>query len=372
MRLTSTCRPPSSPLRPDRGRMQHEFGHSRLPRRRGPMEAPAAGDFSGFHGRGQDAPALLGAQSHRLAAHKSGQAERRAPRFGPARAKRQIEVILTQNVDRLHQAAGSARVIDLHGRIDLVRCMNCGRRSPRDEFQDELGQLNAGWLDLDASPGPGRRRRPGTSGLFFLRHAALPGLRRRAQAGRRVFRRERSPRADRSASRHLDEADAMLIVGSSLMVFSGFRFAQQAAASGKPLAAVNLGRTRADGLLALKTEQACEGPRFPVVTAGPRKRRSELECKPARVVTGPRRPGERMPDAPDLCRDCPHLPCRRRRRAAAGAWPRGHSPLFGLRDHGPAQDELTATPDPSLKSDAILHRLGVRCAGHEAPVRARY
>ena len=50
----------------------------------------------------------------------------------------------------------------------------------------------------------------------------------------------------------------MLVVGSSLMVYSGFRFAQMAAYAGKPIAAVNLGRTRADGLLALKVEQAGE------------------------------------------------------------------------------------------------------------------
>src|ERR1700728_1333111 len=55
------------------------------------------------------------------------------------------ELLLTQNVDRLHQAAGSTQVIDLHGRIDLVRCMDCERRSPRDELQDELGQLNSDW-----------------------------------------------------------------------------------------------------------------------------------------------------------------------------------------------------------------------------------
>ena len=74
-----------------------------------------------------------------------------------------------------------------------------------------------------------------------------------------VFFGENVPRdrVDR-ASRHLDEADAMLIVGSSLMVYSGFRFAQRAAALGKPIAAVNLGRTRADALLTLKAEQPCE------------------------------------------------------------------------------------------------------------------
>ena len=61
-----------------------------------------------------------------------------------------------------------------------------------------------------------------------------------------------------AAFRHLDEADAMLVVGSSLMVYSGFRFVERAASLGKPVAAVNLGRTRADGLLTLKAEQACE------------------------------------------------------------------------------------------------------------------
>jgi NAD-dependent SIR2 family protein deacetylase len=55
----------------------------------------------------------------------------------------------------------------------------------------------------------------------------------------------------------LDEADAMLVVGSSLMVYSGYRFARAAASAGKPIAAINLGRTRADDLLSLKVEQPC-------------------------------------------------------------------------------------------------------------------
>ena len=61
-----------------------------------------------------------------------------------------------------------------------------------------------------------------------------------------------------TAAKHLQQADAMLIVGSSLMVYSGFRFVQMAARLGIPIAAVNLGRTRADELLALKVEQPCE------------------------------------------------------------------------------------------------------------------
>src|ERR1700691_6067897 len=70
-------------------------------------------------------------------------------------ARGRSELLLTQNVDRLHQAAGSERVIDLHGRIDLGRRLDCESRSPRVELQDALGQLNPDWLDLDATEAPG-------------------------------------------------------------------------------------------------------------------------------------------------------------------------------------------------------------------------
>jgi NAD-dependent SIR2 family protein deacetylase len=169
-----------------------------------------------------------------------------------------VELILTQNVDRLHQAAGSMRVIDLHGRIDLVRCVDCELRSSRDELQDELGRLNAGWLDLDATEAPdGDADLEGADFSSFV----VPSCRRCGGVLKPdvVLFGENVPR-DRveAAARSLDEADAMLIVGSSLMVYSGFRFVQRAASAGKPVAAVNLGRTRADGLLSLKSEQACE------------------------------------------------------------------------------------------------------------------
>jgi NAD-dependent SIR2 family protein deacetylase len=169
-----------------------------------------------------------------------------------------IELLLTQNVDRLHQAAGNARVIDLHGRIDLVRCMDCERRSPREELQDELSRLNADWLDLDAGQAPdGDADLEGANFSSFV----APSCKRCGGVLKPdvVFFGENVPR-DRvdAAFRHLEEADAMLIIGSSLMVYSGFRFVERAASLGKPAAAVNLGRTRADGLLTLKAEQACE------------------------------------------------------------------------------------------------------------------
>ena len=169
-----------------------------------------------------------------------------------------IELLLTQNVDRLHQAAGSARVIDLHGRIDLVRCMDCEQRSPREAFQDELGRLNPGWLGLNATDAP-----DGDADLESADFSsfAVPSCRacRGVLKPDVVFFGESVPR-DRAdaAQRHLMRADAMLIVGSSLMVYSGFRFVERAAGLGKPVAAVNLGRTRADALLTVKAEEACE------------------------------------------------------------------------------------------------------------------
>ena len=168
------------------------------------------------------------------------------------------ELLLTQNVDRLHQAAGSASVIDLHGRLDLVRCMGCGRRTSRDELQDDLGRLNAGWLALDAADAPdGDADLDGTDFSSFK----VPACRRCSGVLKPdvVFFGENVPR-DRvdAALRHLDEADALLTVGSSLMVYSGYRFVERAAGAGKPVAAVNLGRTRADALLTLKVEEPCE------------------------------------------------------------------------------------------------------------------
>ena len=168
------------------------------------------------------------------------------------------EILLTQNVDRLHQAAGSARVIDLHGRLDLVRCMGCERRMSREELQDELSRLNPGWLGLEATDAP-----DGDADLESADFSsfAVPSCRVCGGVLKPdvVFFGENVPR-DRldAAQRHLMRADAMLIVGSSLMVYSGFRFVERAVRAGKPVAAVNLGRTRADELLTLKREQGCE------------------------------------------------------------------------------------------------------------------
>ncbi|MCA1411994.1 NAD-dependent protein deacetylase [Bradyrhizobium sp. NBAIM20] len=167
-------------------------------------------------------------------------------------------MLLTQNVDRLHQSAGHRQVIDLHGRLDLVRCMGCGAKTPREEFQHALGRANAAWLTLDAADAP-----DGDADLEHEDFSSFEVPPCEACGGILkpdvVFFGENVPReVVATAQDHLAEADAMLIVGSSLMVYSGFRFVQAAARRNIPIAAVNLGRTRADDLLTLKVEERCE------------------------------------------------------------------------------------------------------------------
>lgn len=168
-----------------------------------------------------------------------------------------LELLLTQNVDGLHQQAGNRKVVDLHGRLDTVRCMGCEQRSPRHALQQALLALNPKWMELDASHAPDGDA--DLDGHDFSTFAVPPcphcgGILKPDV----VFFGENVPR-DRvtTAMQALEAADAMLVVGSSLMVFSGYRFAHAAAKAGKPIAVVNLGRTRADPLVSLKVQQPC-------------------------------------------------------------------------------------------------------------------
>lgn len=169
-----------------------------------------------------------------------------------------VELLVTQNVDRLHQAAGSRRVIDLHGRLDQVRCMGCERRSSREELQERLVAANPDWAEII----PARQAPDGDADLEQLDFTGfeVPGC--LACGGLLkpdvVFFGESVPPARVTmAMSALARADAMLVAGSSLMVYSGYRFVQAAAARAMPIACVNLGRTRADELLTLKLSVPC-------------------------------------------------------------------------------------------------------------------
>ena len=135
--------------------------------------------------------------------------------------------------------------------------MGCGQRTAREELQNELVRLNARWLDLTPPLRPTEMQSlmPTTSTFDVPACRHCEGVLKPDV----VFFGENVPRnfVDTAAA-HLKEADGMLIVGSSLMVYSGFRFVLMASRAGLPIAAVNLGRTRADDISTLKVEEACE------------------------------------------------------------------------------------------------------------------
>jgi NAD-dependent SIR2 family protein deacetylase len=168
-----------------------------------------------------------------------------------------VSGIITQNVDGLHQVAGSRRVVELHGKLAAVRCLGCGGLIARDAFQARLMALNAPWaarLDTDAEQAPdGDAELPAEAVESFVVPACegcggvlKPDV---------VFFGENVPAAwVDEAWRLFGESDVLLVVGSSLTVYSGRRFIYRASEQGMPIAIVNIGPTRADEVAAVKVE----------------------------------------------------------------------------------------------------------------------
>lgn len=165
------------------------------------------------------------------------------------------KMLVTQNVDGLHQAAGSGRVVDLHGRIDRVVCLSCGEKTPREALQTRLVASNPHWLsrfasDATTTPDGDAALPPGAADEFVVHdcercHGMLkPDV---------VFFGET---VAAETVLHIKDviagARALLVVGSSLMVFSGFRFVRHASAHGIPILVVNRGKSRADELATLR------------------------------------------------------------------------------------------------------------------------
>ncbi|TFW35376.1 NAD-dependent protein deacetylase [Massilia horti] len=166
--------------------------------------------------------------------------------------------VLTQNVDGLHQQAGSRDVIELHGNIHTVVCLVCHSRFARADVQTQLLDANPQLAGALATPLPDgdARLEPEALEQFRLPCCAHCGG---ALAPDVVFFGDGIPPARSAQAQALMEAaDALLVVGSSLIVYSGYRFCRMATETGKPIAALNLGRTRADHLINLKIEQSVE------------------------------------------------------------------------------------------------------------------
>jgi NAD-dependent SIR2 family protein deacetylase len=164
--------------------------------------------------------------------------------------------LITQNVDGLHGRAGSASVIELHGRLADVVCMECGARHPRAQMQTMLEAANVALAGAGAAVAPdGDADLEADFSAFEVPGCPACGGLIKPDV---VFYGDSVPRPRATAaSAAIANADAVLVVGSSLMVRSGFRLCEAAHAAGTPLAAINVGHTRADPLLGLKVEMDC-------------------------------------------------------------------------------------------------------------------
>ena len=162
--------------------------------------------------------------------------------------------IITQNVDGLHHQAGSQNVVELHGALRRVRCLSCGTVTSRDDVQAEILRLNPGHPtasgalrpDGDAVLAPEDIAGFAVPDCSFCNGILMPDV---------VFFGGSVPKPTVAAAWDLyARGDALLVVGSSLAVYSGFRFVVRAEKEGKPAALLTLGATRADSRVTLKVE----------------------------------------------------------------------------------------------------------------------
>lgn len=191
-------------------------------------------------------PSIYDAQPNR-----SHQALARLESFGL------VELLVTQNVDNLHQAAGQQAVVDLHGNLHKVVCLQCGSKTTRTEQQERLAEQNPLLKSLQAEVRP-----DGDAALpdDYFEQVALPAC---LVCGGVlmpdvVFFGGAVPvgRVDACLSA-LEKADALLVVGSSLKVYSGYRFCVRAKEWGKPIILLNPGNTRADEIAQLHIRADC-------------------------------------------------------------------------------------------------------------------
>ena len=165
-----------------------------------------------------------------------------------------ITGLVTQNVDGLHQAAGSKRVLELHGSLAAVRCLGCGAVSSRRQLQAKLRELNPQLgrraAPLELAPDGDAELQGELEATFEVPPCRLCGGVLKPDV---VFFGENVPKHRvLRAYELLEEADALVAVGTSLTVFSGYRFVVQAVKAAKPVVIINDGVTRGDGDAVLK------------------------------------------------------------------------------------------------------------------------
>lgn len=188
--------------------------------------------------------------------------------------------VITQNVDLLHTKAGSRVVINLHGTYAQVICLGCGLTMSRAALAEELHARNPGFAER-AEPVGGIGVAPDADALVSdpasiaaFRYLDCPRCTGILKPDIVYFGENVAKEVVQQAYSLVDAADALLVAGSSLTVFSGYRFVRHAAARGMPVAIVNRGATRGDDLATVKLVAGCSeiltllaGELTPVISA---------------------------------------------------------------------------------------------------------
>ena len=168
--------------------------------------------------------------------------------------------VITQNVDLLHTKAGSANVLNLHGSYAQVICLSCGHTISRAALAERLEALNPGFIERAAAVG-GLAVAPDADAIVAdtasFRYLDCPRCAGMLKPDIVYFGESVPKQVVDQAYSSVDEAEALLVAGSSLTVFSGYRFVRHAAARGIPVAIVNRGRTRGDELATVKVDGGC-------------------------------------------------------------------------------------------------------------------
>jgi NAD-dependent SIR2 family protein deacetylase len=168
--------------------------------------------------------------------------------------------VITQNVDLLHTKGGSRNVVNLHGTYARVVCLDCRYGMSRAALAEELEALNPGFLERAQAVG-GLAVAPDADAVIAdtasFRYLDCPRCGGMLKPDIVYFGESVPKDVVTEAYSLVDGADALLVAGSSLTVFSGYRFVRHAAALGTPIAIVNRGPTRGDDLATVKVDGGC-------------------------------------------------------------------------------------------------------------------
>lgn len=165
-----------------------------------------------------------------------------------------VTAVITQNVDGLHTRAGQRRVVDLHGRLDRVVCLGCSGGVSRDEVQRRLAELNPGYADRPLRVLPDGDVALDDTSDFVLAGCDCGGPLKPDVV---FFGESVPPGRVAACAALLEEAEALVVLGSSLHVFSGRRWVKAAHKRGIPVVIVNRGATRGDELATVKVDSGC-------------------------------------------------------------------------------------------------------------------